>query len=269
MSTTTAPRASYSPLSRFTDIVRSEFCKFRTVRSTRWAILAGVGFNIIAAVLLGIFLPRALGTHDQATIDSTRLSLGGTHISQVAFGLLGVLVITSEYGSGMIRATLSAVPQRRSMLAAKAMVLTVAALVIGLVSTFVAYFAFQLFLPSGSLMRTSLSDPGVLRAVAGAGLYLGVIALFGFGLGAILRFSAGAVAVLLGLLFVPPLILSLLPQSWQNTVGGYFPLEAGFSMISVQHVPNTLQPWAGFGVLCLYALVAVWAGFFLINHRDA
>jgi hypothetical protein len=228
-----------------------------------------VAFNVATAALLAIFLPRALSPHQQATIDSTRLSLGGMHISQVAFGLLGVLVITSEYGTGMIRATLAAVPQRRLMLAAKAIVFTAAALAAGILSAFAADAAFQVLLPSGNAMRTSLSDPGVLRAVTGAGLYLAVLGVLGLGLGAIIRFSAGAVAILLGLLFVPPLILSLLPLSWQDTVGPYFPLQAGFAIISVQHTAGTLQPWTGLGVLCLYAAAALGAGFVLINHRDA
>lgn len=269
MASLATPQSADRWLTHFFEVIRFEYCKFRTVRSTYWCLIAGVGLTILTAALLAIFLPRALSAHDQATIDSTRVSLGGLHISQVATGLLGVLVITSEYGTGMIRATLSAVPQRRLMLTAKTIVFAVAAVVFGLLSTFIAYFIFQLFLPSGSVMRTSLSDPGVLRAVFGAGLYLAVIGLFGLGLGAIIRFSAGAVALLLGLLFVPNLLISLLPMSWQNNVGGYLPLEAGFSIVSVQHVQYTLQPWTGLGVLCLYTAVVLAAGFFLINHRDA
>src|SRR5437016_8901661 len=113
-----------------------------------------------------------------ATIYSTRVSLGGLHLSQLAFGLLGVLglpVITIEYGTVMIRATLAAVPQRRLMLAAKTTVFAVTALIAGIASCFAAYFAFQAFLPAGDSMRTSLSDPGVLRAVIGAELYLTVL----------------------------------------------------------------------------------------------
>jgi ABC-2 type transport system permease protein len=269
MATITTPRAEGRSLTHFLEVIKSEYWKFRTVRSTYWSVVAGVGFNVVAAALLAIFLPRAMSAHDQSTIDSTRVSLGGLHISQVAFGLLGVLVIASEYGTGMIRATLSAVPQRRLMLGAKTIVFAVAAVVIGVLSTFASYFVFQLLLPSGSALRSSLNDPGVLRAVFGAGLYLAIIGLFGLGLGAIFRFSAGAVATLLGLLFVPNLLLSLLPMNWQNTVGGYLPLEAGFSIISVRHVPHTLQPWPGLGVLCLYTGVVVIVGFFLINHRDA
>jgi len=269
MTAIATPRPSCSPLSRFADILRSEYLKLRTVRSTFWALLAAVVFNVALAAILAIFLPGHMSAHEKATIDSTRVSLGGLHLSQVAFGVLGVLVITSEYGTGMIRATLAAVPQRRLMLTAKTTVFAVTALIIGIASCFAAYFAFQAFLPPGDGMRTSLSDPGVLRAVAGAGLYLTVLGLFGLGLGAIIRSSTGAVATLMGVLFVPSLIVTLLPQSWQDTIGAYLPMDAGETIITVHHQAHTLQPWPGFGVFCLYAAAALAAGFFLISHRDA
>ncbi len=272
---TATPRSAYGPqpsrgtLRRHADVLRSEFCKLRTVRSTYGALLAAVMFNVGLAALLAIFLPGHMSAHQKATIDSTRVSLGGLHLSQVAVGVLGVLVITSEYSSGMIRATLAAVPQRRLILAAKTTVFAVTALVVGIASCFAAYFAFQAFLPAADAMRTSLSDPGVLRAVTGGGLYLTVLGLFGLGTGAIVRSSTGAVATLLGVLFVPSLIVTLLPQSWQDRIGGYLPMNAGETIITVHHQPHTPQPWPGFGVFCLYAAIALTAGFVLISRRDA
>ena len=268
--TATATRpAQGRSLAHFTDVTRSELCKLRSVRSTYWALLAAVTFNIVTAALPGIFLPRALSTHQQTVIDSTRVSLGGMHLSQVAIGLLGVLVITSEYTTGMIRATLAAVPQRRLVLAAKTLVLAVVAATAAVAASFAAYLIFQAFLPAGDAMATSLADPGVLRAVTGAGLYLAVLGLFGLGLGAIIRSSAGAVAALFGALFVPSILISLLPQSWQNTVGPYLPMNAGETVYTVNHQAHTLQPWTGLGVFCLYAAAALVTGFVLINHRDA
>jgi ABC-type transport system involved in multi-copper enzyme maturation permease subunit len=195
--------------------------------------------------------------------------MGGLHLSQVAIGVLGVLVISSEYSSGMIRATLAAVPQRRLVLTAKTLVLAAATTITGLVSCLAAYLVFQAFLPAGDAMRTSLSDPGVLRAVTGAGLYLAALGLFGLGLGTVLRSSAGAVAALLGLLFVPSILMMLLPQSWQDVGGRYLPMVAAESAYSVHHQPHTLTPWTGLGVFCLYAAAALAAGFVLIRHRDA
>ena len=269
MTVIAAPHASYRPLSRFGDIVRSEFCKLRSVRSTFWTLLAAVVFNIATAALLAIFLPGQLSASEKTAIDSTRVSLGGLHLSQIAIGLLGVLVITSEYSTGMIRATLAAVPQRRLMLTAKTLVFAATAVAAGIAACFAAYLVFQAFLPSSDSMRTSLSDPGVLRAVTGAGLYLAVLGLFGLGLGAVIRSSAGAIAALFGVLFVPSLLMTLLPQSWQNTAGPYLPMEAGTTIFTVHHQAHTLQPWTGFGVFCLYAAAALAAGFALISHRDA
>ena len=239
--TAPAAPASAGVIPLFADVLRSEARKLRTVRSTWWALLAAVGCNVVTAALLGVFLPGRLSAHEAATADSVRISLGGLHLSQVAIGLLGVLAITSEYGTGMIRATLAAVPQRRLMLAAKALVLAAA----------------------------TLATPGVLRAVLGAGLYLGVLALLGFGLGAVFRSSAGAVAVLLGALFVPTILIMLLPRSWQNTIGPYLPMNAADTLYSLRHEAHTLQPWAGFGVFCLYTAAALAAGFILIGRRDA
>ena len=250
-------------------VLRSEARKLHTVRSTWWAMLAAAGATVVTAALLGAFLPGRLSAHQAATADSVRISLGGLHLSQVAIGLLGVLTITSEYGTGMIRATLAAVPQRRLMLAAKALVLAAATLTAGIAASFAAYAVFQAFLPAGDAMRTTLATPGVLRAVTGAGLYLGVLALLGFGLGAVFRSSAGAVAVLLGTLFVPTLLVMLLPQSWQDTIGPYLPMNAGDALYTVRPEAHMLRPWAGFGVFCLYAAAALATGLVLIGRRDA
>ncbi len=262
------PQTSYGRLSGFFDILRSEFCKLRSVRSTYWTLFAAVVFNIGLAALLAIFLPGQLSALDKASFDSTRISLGGIHLSQIAFGVLGVLVITSEYDSGMIRASLSAVPRRRLMLAAKVIVFTVTALIVGVLSTFAAYFVFQAFLSDNSL-KSSISDPGVFRAVTGGGLFLTVLGLLGLGLGTIIRSSAGAIAAVFGLVFVPQIIVQLLPQSWKTTIGPYVPMQAGSSVFSVHPEVGALAPWTGFGVFCLYAAVALAVAFFLINRRDA
>lgn len=268
MEAISAPQPSYTPLSGFTDIVRAELWKFRTVRSTYWTLFAAVLFNVALAALAAIFIPGQLSAHDKQTFDSTRVSLGGIHLSQIAFGVLGVLIITSEYSTGLIRTTLSAVPQRRQVLAAKVIVFTATALIIGIASSFAAYFVFQGLLTDGSL-RTSISDPGVLRAVTGGGLFLTVLGLLGLGLGAIIRVSAGSIAAVFGLLFVPPILFELLPGSWKTALNPYVPMEAGGQIFSLQHDPGTLAPWTGFGVFCLYATAALAVAFVLINRRDA
>ncbi|MGI8867279.1 MAG: hypothetical protein ACR2F6_00115 [Mycobacteriales bacterium] len=251
------------------EVLRSEFCKLRSVPSTLWTLSAALASNVVIAALAAIFIPTHLSAQDKATTDAVRLSLAGVHLSQIAFGVLGALVITSEYGTGMIRATLAAVPQRRLVLAAKTTVYAATALVVGIASSFAAYYAFRAFLPNDTL-PSSIGDPGVLRAVIGGGLYLVALGLLGLGLGAIIRSSAGTIAILFGLLFVPSILISILPQSWQGTVGPYLPMNAGEQVyIAVHHDTNSLGAWTGFGVFCLYAAAALAVGFVLINHRDA
>jgi len=269
MPATITARPSDAALARYSDILRSEFCKLRSVRSTYWTLLAAVSSNVLLAALLAIFLPGRLSAAAKVTTDATRVSLGGLHLSQVAIGVLGVLVITSEYSSGMIRATLAAVPQRRLMLAAKTIVFAVTVLLTAIPACFAAYFIFQAFLPASDPMLTSLTDPGVLRAVIGAGLFLTVLGLAGLGLGIIIRSSAGAIAALFGALFVPPLVMTLLPQSWQTSVTPYLPMNAGAAIFAVRPDASLLAPWTGFAVLCLYAAATLVTGFILINHRDA
>jgi ABC-2 type transport system permease protein len=267
--TSAAPRATgVHPLAGFGDVLRSELFKLRSIRSTRWTLLAAVISNIVLAALTAVFLPGRLSAHELASVDSIRLSLAGLHLSQIAVGVLGVLVITSEYGTGMIRATLAAMPRRRTLLAAKTLAFTATALVVGTLACFAAYFVFQAFLTSGPL-KSAVGDPGVTRAVAGGGVYLTVLGLLGLGLGAILRSSAAAIAALFGLLFVPVILLGMLPHAWQNTVGPYLPMVAGDAIYALHPEPGGLGPAAGLAVLGGYAVAALAIGFALITRRDA
>ncbi len=254
----------------FANVVRAELVKLATVRSTYWALLVAFAANIGFAALAAAVLAPRLKPGDLAHVDVVQLALAGLHLSQIAFGVLGALIITGEYGTGMIRTTFAAVPRRRTVLAAKALVFAVAVLVASTASTVVAYLVFLGALPAHTLAGTAFSDPGVTRAVLGGGLYLTVYGLLGFGLGVLLRSSAGAIATLLGVLFVPPLLLDLLPGSWKTTVGPYVPMQAGTQIfVAVRHEAAGLAPWTGFGVFCLYAAAALLAGFAVIDRRDA
>lgn len=269
MQALTVPAAPYNPLSGFADVLKAEFLKLCSVRSTFWTLLSAVVFNVGLGAALGAFVPSHLSDADRQHLDAVRLSLGGLHLSQIAIGVLGVLVITSEYSTGMIRATFSAVPQRRTVITAKTAVFAVTAVAVGTVSCFGAYFAYEVTV-SESSMSSSLSDPGVLRAVIGGGLYLAVLGLLGLGLGLIIRAGAGAIAALLGLLFVPQILAELLPSAWKDTVGPYLPMEAGGQIFAASaRGQSELGPWTGFGVFTLYAAVALTIGFALINRRDA
>lgn len=252
-----------------TDLLRSELRKLMSLRSTYWTLVAAIACNIAIACLAAVFLPAQLSANEKATVDATRLSLAGLHISQVAIGVLGVLAIANEYGSGMIRTSLTAVPRRGALLGAKVAVLSAVSLVAGLVACLSAYFMFQLLLAKGSGLGSSISDPGVLRAVVGGGLFLAVLGLFGLGLGAATRSSSAAIATLLGALFVPSILIELLPRSWKDAINPYIPMEAGRQVFCVHHDPGSLHPWSGFGVFSLYALAALVVGFITMHERDA
>src|SRR5262249_17874578 len=162
----------------------------------------------------------------------------------------------------------AAVPQRRLMLAAKTAVFAVAAAATGIAACLAAYLIFQAFLPAGDAMRTSLSDPGVARAVIGAGLYLAVLGPFGLGIRAVIAAAsgppAGPGAPLFGVLSAPSTLIPRLPPPWQTPPGPSLPMNAGEVIYSVQHQAHTLSPWAGFGVFSGYAAAALLAGFIMI-----
>ena len=258
---------SDSRWSAFGDVVRSEWCKLRTVRSTFWSVFAAVGFMLGFAALEAMFLPGRISAQSQEHLDAVRVSLGGSHLSQVAFGVLGVLTITSEYTSGMIRATFSAVPHRLQVLAAKALVFSTTTFLIGAVACAGAFVLFQA-LVSGDTFRASITDPGVGRALVGGGLYFAVLGLLGLGLGTVIRSSTGAIAALFSLLFIPQILAQLLPQNWKESVGRYVPMQAGSQIFSQQSEPGALSPWAGFAVFCAYAAVALIVGGAQLYRRD-
>lgn len=254
----------------FSGVLRAELSKLATNRSTYWVLLVAFVSNIGFAALAAAVLAPRLKPGDLAHVDVVQLALAGLHLSQVAYGVLGALIITGEYGTGMIRTTFAAVPRRRTVLWAKALVFTGTALVTSTISTVAAYLTFLAALPAHTLTGTAFSDPGVTRAVLGGGLYLTVFGLLGFGLGVLLRFSAGAIATLLGALFVPPLLLDVLPGSWKTTVGPYIPMQSGSQIfVAARHEAVSLAPWIGFAVFCGYAVVGLLAGFAVINRRDA
>ena len=181
--------------------------------------------------------------------------------------MLGVLVITAEYSTGMIRATLSAVPKRLPVLWAKTLVFAAVAFVMTLPAILIVFFAGQAIL-SGQHINIRISHPGVLRALIGAALYLMVMGVFGLGLGAILRSTAGGISALAAIVFVLPPIISLFPTSFANSVDPYLPSNAGGAVWTINPDPNTLAPWAGFGVFCGYAIASLLIAALLLRLRD-
>ncbi len=189
-------------------------------------------------------------------------------LGQLLLGVLGVLAITTEFSSGMIRATFAAAPRRPLVLAAKAAVLGAVTLTAGEISAFAAFLAGQAMLKAPAPHAT-LGQPGVLRAVLMAGAYPALIALISLGIGAIIRHTAGAICALVGVVFVLPLLFFSLGSSLQNTAQKFLPDTMRNSLIAVKPVAHMLSPGLTFGLLCAYAMVALAAGAWALTRRDA
>jgi ABC-type transport system involved in multi-copper enzyme maturation permease subunit len=252
-------------------VLLSEWTKLRTLRSTLFSLLAAViliiGFSILVCSLIAASWPPP-SKQDIETFNPTEVSLAGRLFAQLALGVLGVLVMTGEYSTGMIRATLSAVPKRIPVLWAKALVYGLTCLVLTLVSVLVAFFLGQAILSSKDI-QASIGDPGVARVVFGTALYLTGVGLLGLALGALLRNTAGAISTLFGLLFVVPIVVHFLPASWNDAIAKYLPSNAGQVIADLHAGPDSLAPWTGLLVFFLYAVIGlVLAGVALVR-RDA
>jgi ABC-2 type transport system permease protein len=251
--------------------VRAEWTKLRSVRSTTWTLLATAGIAIGFGALVAVSQMSSwddLDRAEQLRFDPTFFSLSGLWLAQLAVGVLGVLLMTSEYASGQIRATLGATPQRPIVLASKATTFSATVMVVGMLSSAVAFFVGQTIFESKDL-GVSINDPGVGRAIIGGGLYLTGVGLLGLGLGTILRRTAGAVAALVAALVLAPLVSSFLPLSFQKSAGRFLPAQAGMAVFSVTPDPSSLAPWTGYGVLLAYVAAALLLGGFLLHRRDA
>lgn len=251
-------------------VIRSEWTKFRSVRSTYWSLFVGllllIGIGILVCAIFTARWPH-ISPHERANFQPLRASLVGVNFAQLAVGVLGVLVITAEYSTGAIRATFSAVPKRLPVLWAKAGVFAAVALVLSLPAVFVVFFAGQAIL-SAHHVNVSISHPGVLRALLGAALYLMVMGAFGLGLGAILRSTAGGISALAAIVFVLPPVVGLFPSSFANAVNPYLPSTAGGAVWTIHPGAHTLAPWAGLAVFFGYAVVAIAIAAILMLRRD-
>jgi ABC-2 type transport system permease protein len=261
MTAVATPRPHRADRYGFGNVTRMEWIKLRSLRST-WVTLA-----LTAAAAIGISVAVGLNTRS-ANEDLTSNALSGVSAGLLLIGVLGVMVATSEYTSGMIRTTLAAVPNRPLLLAAKAAVFGVTALVVGEVASFVSFFLGGLTLRHG-IAAPTLGQPGVLRAVLLTGASFCLIGLIGLGLGAIIRHTAVAVGVMVGGVYVAAQFIASIAHSLYayipvsivaNSLSTTRPVGAGIYMLS---------PWAGLGVLCAYAVVLLGIGGWLLARRDA
>ena len=272
----------------------AEWTKLWSVRSTPWTLVA-TGVAVVGLCILGTSTVKS----SEIIGDPTRRSLIGIFLGQLIFGVLGVLVMSAEYGTGTIRATLSAVPRRPVVLSAKILVFGAVAVVVSEIFTFSAFAIGQAILsarkPStGAIVQrarqfgvqvphniqtalsngsASLGQPGVLRAVVGAGLYLAMLGLLALGLATIIRHTAGAISAFVGVVLVLPLIVQALPTSISNALARYLPANIGLVMFSTHGAPDRVgpafSPWVGFALLALYTGVVLGIGCWVLVRRDA
>lgn len=252
-------------------VIRSEWIKLRSLRSTWFSLLATVVIIIgLGTLFAWLHANRLRNGHDPgAIIDATQISLRGVFLAQLAVGVLGVLVISGEYSTGMIRSSIAAVPHRQPILLAKAIVFASVVFVVSLVSTFIA-FEFGQLAQASTHEQASLSTPGAARAIFGGAIYLTLIGLLAIGLGFLIRNTAGAIAALFGVVLIAPLLAEALPTPYSTDVSKYLPLNTGTQILTTRDVdPNMLGPWTGIGVTALYVLVALVAGSLMLERRDA
>ena len=254
----------------FPRVLKSELIKFRSLRST-WityavALLVADGLGILIAYLRG----NDIHSHGGGQfIDSVAFPLRGLMLAQLAIGVIGVLYVTGEYATGSIRASMTAVPKRLPVLLGKTVILGSVTAVLSLVMTFVAFFAGEAVLSTWGY-NVSLGHPGALRAVTGAALYLVCVTLMGLGIGFALRNTGGAIATLFGIVLVLPLIAESLPNSWQDHVSKFLPLNIATHMIETRYDPGSTALSNGWGaiMLVIYAIAALAIGFAVLKRRD-
>jgi ABC-type transport system involved in multi-copper enzyme maturation permease subunit len=270
-----APAAPTRPAYKVTGprVLRSEWAKLWSLRST-WityglGLLFLVGIGVIAAAQYKSQVSSGQPL-DPDWVHSTAVSLTlfGVNFAQLALGVLGVLVTAGEYSTGMIRSTLAAVPRRLPVLWSKSALYGLVALVGATVVVF-GTFVITSGIVSGTPAAMTLSDPGVVRSLLGAGLYLGLVAVLGAALGALLRSVAAGISVLVGALMLIPGLISLLPTAWQGNISPYLPSNAGGSMFALSHDSTALSPIAGLLVFLGWTVLALGGAAYRLMRTDA
>ena len=254
-------------------VTKSEWIKFRSLRSSVWSLLVTlvltVGLGLLFSAVRAHRFSQGRGPGGDLHLEVVAIPLRGTFLAQLAIGVLGVLVVTGEYSTGMIRSSLGAVPRRVPVLVAKAVVFAVVSLVVAEVAAFCAFLVGEQALSSTHL-QASLSTPHAVEAVVGAGIYLTLIGLLGVGFGFVLRNTAAGIGTLVGVVLVLPILANALPDPYATDVSKFLPLSVGNQLVSAAHPDSSLlAPWTGCAVLAGYVLVVLAAGAVVLERRDA
>jgi ABC-2 type transport system permease protein len=252
----------------FSHTLHAEWIKFWSVRSTIWSTVAmfvlGAGLTVLVCATSAEWLASS-----EADESPGSFITWGMMFAQITAIVLGTLAVTSEYGTGMIRATLAATPRRGSVLAAKAVVLTSTLFVAGTVTAFAGYVGGNSFLDREGI-GLALGDDGVLRALFGSGLYMAGLGLLAAAVGLLVRHTAAALSIVLALVFVVGTMVFLLPGAWGEWMGKLMPGNAGSGIAApVSFNPDLLDPWVGFAVFAGEVLAVLVVGYLAFSRRDA
>jgi hypothetical protein len=245
-----------------------------SLRSTRWSLLVAVVLTIGLPLLVATVISSHwshLSPLEQADRYQHRFefAIAGVNVAQLAVAVLGVLLITGEYSTGMIRASLTAVPKRLPVLWAKAAVFAAVVFVLMLPSVVLAFFGSQAIFRHDHILQIGFTHPGVPRALVGSVVYLVLVGIFALSVGAIVRSTAGGIATFAAIFFVIPPLLLLLPSSWNDAISPYLPDSAGRAMFALTRDANSLGPYWGFALFAGYCAFALAVAGILLVRRDA
>jgi ABC-2 type transport system permease protein len=275
MSSTTAlslPRLEHRGRVTQARVARSEWTKFVSLRSTLWSL--GVG-TLLTIALPIVFSAVTASRWSHMSLDERSgrnpldIALAGVNVAQLAIAVLGVLVITGEYSTGMIRSSLIAVPKRLPMLWAKLGVYAAVSFVLMVPCVLIGFFASQAILQRHHILQIGFGDPGVARSLIGGALYVTFVGIFALGIGAIVRNTAGGIAAFAGIFFVIPPLMNILPTSWNDAISKYLPSEAGRQMFSLHQSAHSLSPLWGGALMLGYCAATVVVAAVLPVRRDA
>ncbi|MET8685833.1 ABC transporter permease [Streptomyces sp. NPDC004732] len=251
-------------------VLKSEWTKIRSVSSTLWTLGLAVVVTIGLGMLISILSKNdydGLDAKDKLTFDPTYISFAGMSLGQLAMIVFGVLVVSNEYSTGMIRTSLAAVPQRATFLFGKIAVATLLAFVVGLVTSFITFFVGQAMLGQ---YKAQLGDPGVLRAVIGGAVYMTLIAVFSMGVATMLRSPMLSLGILMPFFF---LISSILGNvSATKKIGRFLPDQAGSKIMQVKSPfddDTPYGPWGGLAIMVAWVVLVLIGGYVLLKKRDA
>lgn len=276
MTAVTGPAHAAAPArDSWTGILRAEWTKIRSVRSTVWSLIAfvvvAIGFSALVSLVISSQWAKPGAAERTASLhaDPSGVIYGpGFTFGQLALCVLGVIVISSEYSTGAIRSSLLAVPRRLPMLAAKVLVFAGVCLVASAITVFAVFFITTAIL-HGHIVIT-LGQPGMLRATLGGIAYLTVLGVFAVAVGGLIRHTAGGIATVIGIVLVLPIVMDLIPGSVAHRIAGYLPTTAGTLIAQTARQPgDVLSPWQGFGIFCLWTVVLLIACAVLLDRRDA